>query len=360
MPQIKFKPRLPVKWIAGFAVLAGIASSAHADDPKKDSLTVLPWTQATLLFSSDEKLGVVEFSQLFKKKWGLNIKASAPIDKDTRVAAFVDDGHLSSGFTGSFQIGYDRRAKQSARLADNIESAMFGLDGGSSTEAETAALRRRNLLLTAIPDDDGPEDPIFSISLDGRISYDRLSVYQDDLASKPVDNAKYNLGLGANFTYYGPLRGLALTARTGFDREQDSGADTVERCVQPPSSDGTVSGKQCDAKALFRSGDAPDAETSAYLRLAATYQYSSGKPSKSDLVPGLEARFGIEGLFANKSLDTRLTLFGTPVSGATAARVGVALDVSYRINIDPGEARWEVTPLIFVGATFSDLFGTHL
>lgn len=121
-----------------------------------------------------------------------------------------------------------------------------------------------------------------------------------------------------------------------------------------------MSGKQCDGKALFRTGDAPDAESSAYLRLAATYQYPSGKPSKNELIPGVEARFGIEGLFANKALDTRVTLFGTPVSGATAARVGVALDVSYKVNTDPGEKRWEITPLIFVGASFSDLLNSGL
>ena len=50
------------------------------------------------------------------------------------------------------------------------------------------------------------------------------------------------------------------------------------------------------------------------------------------------------------------TLFGTPVKGATAARVGIAVELRYAIDAIPGsdDPRFTVTPLVFVGATFAD------
>jgi len=515
-----------LKITAALAVLLALGSPAHAEDPKQDSPTVLPWPQATLSFSSEEKLATVEYTQLFSRSWALDVKLSAPIDEDTRVAAFVKERHLSSGFMGSLQFGFDQRAKKLDELATAVEKARTARDAlmkhseaiphslqerfikfhgidpsgvdasfckkpgctvddfaqaacprlqavdcdGVRTEqtlrhaaeivvscrqlltdkatmkltdtltakltddeaqrcfigywltekslldqnyryvssfvlnteqldriwsafetidpekakdlesrgrkdailselelfestlrdfVQTAALKRRDVLLTAIPLDD---KLAFAVSVDGRVSYDRLSIYQDDLASEPVVNTKYSFGAGANLTLYTPVRGLAFTARTGLDRERDPGADTVERCTPVSSTDPAVTGRKCDAKALFRSGAADEAETSGYLRLAATYQLPGAKPSKSDFVPGVEARLGIEGLRAKESLSARLTLFGTPVKGTNAARVGVALDLSYALDTDSDsdESRWTITPLIFVGATFSDLLSSHL
>lgn len=498
------------KHLAIVLVLA-TSAPARAGDDKKDSLTVLPWSQAAVVFSSDDKVGAVEYSQLFGTSYLLDVKASAPIDDDTRIAAFTSNTHLAAGFTGSVQFGWDDRAKllgeleamlveasgaietlssgaeavtleedfvarhqiaagtdaishflcdpetcspavvarkicerlggaacaagdrqvaeatqratsirqqcdvvrgdapvdkkdrcflsswwlrqqglfaadeRVQRLArdqkklDQTWSVFEKLDPGKAKELaakgqkqailedtqliistlrsarRTRALERRDLLLTAMPSGRAAQ----AFSFDARLSYDRLSVFQDDLASRTTADTKYDVGLGMNYTYYAGIEGLAITARAGLDQALDPSASKAERCVQLPSTDQMVGGQRCNMSVLFRSGPAPDAETSVFARLAASYQYG-GRRSDDDLIPGVEGRIGLEGIFAKKSLDGRLTLFGTPVKGTTAARVGVALDVSYAINGEAGESRWTVTPLVFVGATFSDLFGSHL
>jgi hypothetical protein len=494
------------------AILLVLVTSApaYAGDDKKDSLTVLPWSQAAVVFSAAEKVGAVEYSQLFGGSYLLDVKASAPIDDDTRVAAFTRNTQIAAGFTGSLQFGLDDRAKLLSELESRLVEASdaIGLlssgaeavtleedfvarnkiDAGADSIArflcgaesctpavvarkicdrlgETAcaadvrsvdqaterarsvrtqcdvlrgdapsgqkdrcflsswwlrqqglfaanarvqrlatdqrkleeiwtifkklnpdkakelvakgrrqailedrelfiatlrsalrlrALERRDLLLTAMP-----SRAARAVSIDATLSYDRLSVFQDDLASRTTADTKYDLRLGANYTYYAAVPGLAISARAGLDRTLDPNASKAERCVQLPSTDQMVGGRRCNMSVLFRSGPAPSADSSVFARIAATYQYG-GKPSDDDLIPGVEARLGLEGIFDKKSLDTRLTLFGTPVKGTTAARVGVALDVSYAINAEVGESRWTVTPLVFVGATFTDLFGSHL
>jgi hypothetical protein len=47
------------------------------------------------------------------------------------------------------------------------------------------------------------------------------------------------------------------------------------------------------------------------------------------LTPGVVVRAGLEGVGGDLSTELRLALFGTPVKGNSAARVGIALDVSY-------------------------------
>ncbi|NVB85785.1 MAG: hypothetical protein HOV81_45905 [Kofleriaceae bacterium] len=512
-----------MKWLAVSACVL-VSARAWADDPKKDSLTVLPWTDASLAFSSEEKVANVAYSQPLSDDFSIYIKGSAPIDEDTRTAAFATDGHFASGISANVQAGYDGRVAQLAKFkrelilvneyvnkalspndisidhrleeayvqsipglsADNdavsrhlCRAAQDPLDASQDctrdkvrvavcktiaadgkpcstmTEADAAAVRmllncappkpgkadqrpveqcylaqfwlrtryqdvasyaviefvtrteeietlwaafaradetkakalndsynrnhalalvadgstvlatlsawrakapfeRRDTLLTATPLTGGTSAFLLDISA----SYDRLSVYHDDLAADPKTEQKIELEIGADYTYYARTPGLAFDVRVGLDHTRDPGAKKTERCVSRASTDGTITGESCKDE-LFIAGDPASAKTSAYARLAATYQWQ-GKRSEDDLIPGVEARLGVEGLFQDKSLEGRLTLFGTPVSGTAAARVGIALDATYDINrTDRDTPRWNVTPLVFVGATFSGLMGSH-
>lgn len=219
-----------------------------------------------------------------------------------------------------------------------------------------AALERRDILLTGQVVD---ATCAIAVAMDGTLSYDRAEVYQDDIATTAKDTKAYDAELGLSFSFTPHLRGLSLSARTGIEWKRESGAKPFERCTAPGSGDPTVSGKQCDPKALFRAGAQPARETGGYVRLAVDYQYH-GSPKADSLTPGVEARLGMEGLGADESLELRLALFGTPVSGTSAARVGVALAADYAIDAaDDDAGRWTFTPMAFIGATFSGLMASR-
>jgi hypothetical protein len=499
------------------AVLAlGVPSVARADDDKQDELTLLPWTDATLVFSSGDDRGAVSYAQTSGSGIGLHLKASAPLDDDTRIAALTDSNKLVGGFAASLQVGWDTRADYVKQLAaaaaeaadavdelgelpdwtssgaqaryaasfepgsapgsgdeiqthlctqagidndhcqlpamlsplcakylggscatddefyakataygrahcqtattpsDACAAAGFGaaylqrakaygtvnrfvgdkplfvrivglyeqLDpdakdalakcqaGGQTAEqcmvaklsdfvdkaeelVRTAPLERRDFLLTAVRDRPTWD---FALMLGASLSYDRSTVYQDDIASKAKSAVAYDFAIGPDLTAYAPMEGLSVNARIGLSRTRETGASTFERCATVTSSNGDVTGRRCNSKALFRAGGSPDPESSGFVRLAVDYQYR-GTVSKDDLIPGVELRAGIDGIGQDLVAQTRLTLFGTPVSGNAAARVGVAVDLSYAIDHDDAseDPRWVVTPLVFVGATLADL-----
>ncbi|WP_437977555.1 hypothetical protein WMF11_11935 [Sorangium sp. So ce295] len=102
--------RAPIALLAGLAV-TGHAATARAEDPKADSLTVLPTTKASFLISTKEKRGILGYSTLFESGVRLSLETSAPLDEDTRTAAFLRKGQLASGFRAELHIGYDSTHK---------------------------------------------------------------------------------------------------------------------------------------------------------------------------------------------------------------------------------------------------------
>jgi len=458
-----------------------VPSIVRGDDTKSDSLTVLPWTDASLVFTSKDKRANLSYSQTADGGLGVQIQASAPLDQDTRIAAFTDDNQLVSGFKGALQIGWDSRAARIAALgsvtrdvaeavktlskvpdsvriqnefvtANHIEastgaiyqwfctkqsvsaddcrhedvvlpklcSAYLGAvctdrasfetaatafwkqhcgsvaelagddltkctvagvldeqlaretvaeqlldkkralanaetvkriiaiykylkpdDAKSSGETvaeraqfvannagkiadaieefvQTAPAERCDALLFAIQDHQD-----YALLLDVSMSYDRTKVYIDDIAPKAQVALAYDFAIGPDLTVYTSTKGLAANFRAGFERKRAVDAKTFERCVAEPTTDMTITGKQCDSNALFRKGPVPAPSNAGYLRAAVDYQYP-GPASKDKLVPGVELRGGLEGIGDKLAVDTRLSLFGTPTNGNTAARVGVA------------------------------------
>jgi hypothetical protein len=501
--------------VLGVVAIVALHAPARAEDPKKDAITVTPWSGASLDFTSEEKRATLEYMQTLLDRAQVYLKVSAPLDEDTRLAAFTNQNRLVGGFAADLQIGYDERAKYLGELAELLEKlgklrdrlaalpassqsgaiadilAKWGNNDGQmirglcreaglacespfdaakrkklwefvcrrylgaevcagdepkiaerardkaaecvgcpgpseacalatwmvdviertrmaeeafglvdrlephgddlwSTiqryDKETAAhirkelnlgpdttptvaqlvpyaaalaatvnrllrqsaLARRDALVTG--GTGGADRGFAAIALDVAVAYDRASVYQDDFDADPALMSKYDVSFGVNGTYYG-AGGWTVNGRAGYELSRDPGAVPFKRCEPVGTAGGAASGEAC-ADALFRAGPEPEAEGSAYLRLAIGYQYP-GASADAKFVPGIELRGGLSDIGregADRTWELRLTLFGTPVEGDKAARVGVALDA----------ARTEgtgciVTPIVFVGATTSTL-----
>jgi hypothetical protein len=192
---------------------------------------------------------------------------------------------------------------------------------------------------------------------DVAFSVDTKSVYGGDLSTEATKTIAYDLVLGVDYSYLPTVAGLSVNFRGGMERSRESGAEEVERCETIDSDDPAVSGKDC-TDVLFRSGAQPDAETTGYARGAITYQLH-GKLNDGEVLPGVELRGGIDGLFGTRVGNGRLSLFATPLKDDTAGRFGLAIDASYAIDRGPMESgtRWTITSLVFVGASFKDLLG---
>lgn len=109
-------------------VLAFVAPRrAWAEDDRSDSLTVLPQTGVGLAVSSVESRAVVDVTQLSRLTL-FSLRASAPLDAESRFNEFVDEGLMTSGFSASMLIGLDQRAwvlkqanERMARIATAVE-----------------------------------------------------------------------------------------------------------------------------------------------------------------------------------------------------------------------------------------------
>lgn len=100
---------------------------ARAEDERSDSLTVLPQTGVGVAVSSVETRAVVDVTQLSHLTL-FSLRASAPLDKESRFNEFVDEGLMTSGFAASMLIGLDQRAwvlkqanERMARIATAVE-----------------------------------------------------------------------------------------------------------------------------------------------------------------------------------------------------------------------------------------------
>jgi hypothetical protein len=494
--------------VAVAAALLLASTPSYADDDKFDSLTLLPWSDASFVITESDHRAVVQYSQLAHDGLGIHASVSAPIDDSTRTAAFTINNKLASGFKASLQIGRDTRAEHlaalesatrvvadavkklaiirqytTAQLAYQRDNKLSSLSTGDIYKAEckklaggtdatctvaaratlvpklcaafgracatekdfdelatdywgayclvptvpperheacavagplrdelslqplaeqflsiindpnlvveiwnvysylapdaakecptraaqcildhatavadaistfitTAPLARRDLLMFAIQDHWG-----YALLGSVSTSYDRASVYQESIANQPETDTTYDLQVGLDGTLYTSQRGLSVNLRVGYERSRGIGAQPVQRCEVTDGSNATVSGSSCDPNALFRSGVQPGATSSLYVRAAVDYQFSTTL-QQDTVVPGVEGRLGLDNIGSGAVMSARASLFAMPVKGTTAARIGVALDLQHPVDEVAGTPNWVVTPLVFIGATFSDL-----
>jgi hypothetical protein len=380
------------------AVVLAWSAAARADDPKKQSLTVLlptpvdaPAADALFRFTSDDKRLTVAVTYALPQRVSLFAQVSAPLDGDSRIARFI--GEEDAAFAGQLQIGYDSRralawrADEAARaaLALTPEERTFEdlklcetyaiepctqsrivkwmtedhcdrVTGCSNTELSRAApwamaVERRNLMVSNIPST--LRNVEYWVGGDLAVAYDRLPVYRLDVATSPIDVAKWNVQVGANASLF-LVHALALNLRVGTEVARTPKPKKFTRCQMLPSSDPTVTGQSCDKDALFLGGELPPERAAAYVRFAIDYEFHKSKLTKQDIIPGVEGRVGFEGLGATPSLALRFTAFFTPVIDPVAGQFGVGVDWSYTLRDAPDGSRpagtTTVVPFAFVGA----------
>ena len=380
-----------MKRTLAIVALALWAASARADDPKKQSLTVLlptpvdaPAADASVVFASDDKRLAVSVTYAFPSLVSLFARVSAPLDGDSRVARFLGAGNPA--FAGELALGYDSRramqwrSEEAARVAlalspeertfedlklceaEHIEPCtqsqimrwMRDERCGSERGCSTAqldkvaplqmAMERRNLMVSNIPATLRKVE--YWVGGDLAVAYDKLSVYRNDLALPPADVTKYDVQLGANASVF-LWRAIALNLRVGGEVASSPSVTRVERCETLPSTDPMVTGRSCDKNALFMSGALPRAQASAYVRFALDYEFHKSKLTRQDIIPGVEGRVGVEQLGQSPSLDLRFTAFFTPVLDPVAGQFGAGVDWAYTLD---GAARTTVIPFAFIGA----------
>lgn len=112
---------------ASVLTFAAVPRGARAEDERSDSLTVLPQTGVGVAVSSMETRAVVDVTQLSRLTL-FSLRASAPLDKESRFNEFIDEGLMTSGFAASMLIGLDQRAwvlkqadERMARIASAVE-----------------------------------------------------------------------------------------------------------------------------------------------------------------------------------------------------------------------------------------------
>jgi hypothetical protein len=378
------------------ASLAASSSVARADDPKKQSLTVLlptpvdaPAADANVLFTSDEKRLNLSVTYAFPSLVSLYARVSAPLDGDSRVARFLDD--RNPAFQGELSLGYDSRramkwrTEEAARVAlalspeertfedlklceeNQIEPCTQSQivrwvrdehckrEGGcSNAQLDRVAplqmaMERRNLLVSNIPSTLRKLE--YWVGGDLALGYDKLPVYRNDLAGAPTDVTKFDLQVGANAALF-LWRAIALSLRVGAEVARTPSVTRVERCQAIASTDPTVTGRACDKSALFMSGALPATTAAAYVRFAIDYEFHKSKLTRQDIIPGVEGRVGVEQLGQSPSLDFRFTAFFTPVIDPVAGQFGVGVDWAYALRDSAGVPAGQTTvvPFAFVGA----------
>lgn len=380
----------PHRWaIVGAALLIGSASgAARAEDPKSTSLTVLPSTGASLVFAAkDEKYGALSYSYLGRSGFRVSVSASAPLDNDTRVAAFLRQNELVGGFSFNVQIGYDSafdalkltEAEVSHKLnelCEDIKAVEAGYKCGDYKEVDgwltqhpdsplwqkypflrAKRQARREAPLRVIPPYREGRMPYSSIGADLAASFDRASVYKDDLATDPMDVSKYKIQVGVQqITYFAGQ--LALTLRGGLDVSKGFSTVTVKRCIDVPSTTSSITGSACNDKALFLKRLDESASAAGYGRLALTYVPLT---TYGGTIPGVELRAGFEQLGQKPKFNIRAIGFVTPPLGLFAARFGIGLDLNDALADDPdaGLTRGQLvfTPFVLVGITPTMLEG---
>lgn len=193
--------------------------------------------------------------------------------------------------------------------------------------------------------------------LEASISYNRLSVYQSDVASQASSHSEYAVRLGGRVTLeLSPARGqsIHLSAAGGYERRQDIAATGFKRCTTLPSQDPDVTGTACsDAYYLDQT---PEAKSQLYASLAGVYVHKVTPGSKQP-IPGMELRFDAQGTRDTAAVDSTLMFFLVPISNSTAVRTGVGATLRTALAA-PDDADYEAGDISgvdvfgFVGMTF--------
>lgn len=96
--------------VAATLLILFTTTTALADDPKSQDVTIQPWTGARVNITPDTKTAALSYNQWLGDWAQFYVQLTAPLDSDTRIAAFTKSNQLTTGFSAQMQFGYDSRA----------------------------------------------------------------------------------------------------------------------------------------------------------------------------------------------------------------------------------------------------------
>jgi hypothetical protein len=311
--------------------LLGVMAPALADDAA-DTVDTLssPWRGAALRLASEDKRFVLAVNSLFK---GFRIRTdlSAPLDDETRTAAFVGKTGLAPGFRGALYLGYD-----STYRALDLDAGDQGLLPACERAGIPNAKCTQKRLDEKLRLDGKPaarSEAYWGIGVEASYAYDRQSAFMNDVATNKETFPVSDLQVDASAVITWPNR-LTLTLRAGYERSNQVSFATFRRCVALPSTDMSVSGTACgDAKYVVSD---PDPEGSYHARAAVAYY-----PDDSLLasyISATELRTNLENLSTDTaSFDVHLLAFLKGIElGDSKARIGLGATVRTAVKAPEG------------------------
>jgi hypothetical protein len=379
-----------------------LLAAALAADPKDDAITLTPFTGAEIFVGQGANRLVVAGSVLPSVKAAAGLRfdlgLSTPLDPNTRATTFQQG---TSGTLGGFQaeafLGYDSRGsylatatvdagpacelldevvctpeKLRVRLAALREALTAGqtpcADAGLPETCDGGAILSRigeveRLLAATV------KDPVvfWSIGADVATTYNRVEAYPFFDKTAPVASAPAGSVLDPDASPVGwddyDVQGgghLALVFKQVFSVDVRGGAaltrditvDEVSFCPERDAGDARSQEGCADRTWLTTE---PEEVVEGYVRFGLTGILPTVFGGM-DAVPGLEARFNLEGLGAkaDPTLTFRGTAFLMPIRKAMQVSVGAGVQVDVALSDTATAGSGEVTALVpfgFVGGT---------
>ncbi len=352
-------------WLAGIAFFLA-TTTARADGVQSSSLTVLPTNGAFIKISESEKRAFIQIANSISS-FRYNVALSAPLDGDTRRAAFTDDEGLAPGVAGNASFVFSSALHDLATEAgrDSFKRGKLCVEfneanptpPGEPIPACTGSkydewLRERLVREVSkewIPLPDSSRF-FFEAGADVSASYDRMSAYSGDVATSQVSISKSDIKLNGVFrVYWAPW--LALTLKPGVEWSKAPRTRKFTRCSELKSGDAAVTGRSCDDTALFlRSSPPLSISGTVQATLTAIAPISITKAN-----PGAEASLGWDAVGGIQRRRLTLTSFLAPTTQPVVTRFGVGVEMTEALDDDPdgafvaGKKWW--TPFLIVGGT---------
>lgn len=296
------------------------ARPVHADDPQDTADTLVsPWRGAAMRLAADEKRFVLAFNTLFE---GVRLRgeASAPLDGDTRVAAFAGTKGLAPGFRGALYLGYDSTYRALALGAG--DPALLAYCERHQIKPCLQSKADEQMRLDGQPP--ARSEMYWGAGIGVSYAYDGKTAFVDDVASKTDDFRVTNLQLDASAVLSWPNR-LAVSARVGYERADRVSLANFRRCVTLPSTSMSVTGVSCSDAQYLLSDPAP--EGSGHARTSfAYYPFDS---LLAHYIAATELRVNAENVLTDAaSLDVHLIAFFNGVRlGDGVARIGLGATI---------------------------------
>jgi hypothetical protein len=300
-----------------------------ADDSQDAADTIAStWTGGALRLAADDKRFVLALTTLHD---GVRVRgeASAPLDGDTRTAAFVGRRGIAPGFRGSFYVGY--------------ESTFRALTLTAADQTLRAYCERKHIdpCLQSKVDEQMRRDGqpaaraerYWGAGLDFSYAYDRKTAFVDDVASDTTDYRVTDLQIDASAVLTLPSR-WTLTARAGYERANRVSLGDFRRCTTLPSTDMTVRGEACSDEKYLLSD--PQPVGSEHARVAVAYYPMSSLIAR--YIAATEVRANLENLSTDAaSLDVHLLAFANAIHlGEGTARIGLGVTMRTALTSHDG------------------------